>query len=102
MQKNLLSYLLGIVALTFVCSCGTCKKDEVKVDVKGIEQADKKSDNKEVAQADAQPVAGTVVAQNEETDPSKSVKQEEDTPKTQEEESKTQEEPEKAQEENKA
>lgn len=101
MQKNLLSYLLGIVALTFVCSCGTVKKDEVKVDVKGIEQADKK-DNKEVAQADAQPVAGTVVAQNEETDPSKSVKQEEDTPKAQDEEAKAQEEEPKAQEENKA
>ncbi len=34
MQKNAFSYLLGVVALSLLCSCGTGKKEEVKVDVK--------------------------------------------------------------------
>lgn len=66
MQANFLSYLLGIVALSFLCSCGAGKKDEIKVDIKDqapIEQTDKKSE--EVAQADVQQApAGTVVATN--------------------------------------
>ncbi len=59
MQKNVFSYVLGVAALSLLCSCGTCKKEEVKVDQAPIEQ--KTEAVKEVAQNEA-PVAATTVA----------------------------------------
>lgn len=75
MQKNLLANVLGIGALVLLCSCGTGKKDEVKVETKDQTQpiapveGEKKEAGKEVASneqqatTDAQP--STAVAQAE-------------------------------------
>jgi hypothetical protein len=59
MQKNIFSCALGVVVLSLFCSCGTCKKEEVKVDAKDqaqVEQIEKKIEaevntSKEVASA---------------------------------------------------
>lgn len=58
MQKNVFSYVLGVAALSLLCSCGSAKKDEVKVDVKDQAPIEQKADaSKEVAQAEQQPQA---------------------------------------------
>ena len=81
MQKNLLANVLGIGALVLLCSCGTGKKDEVKVETKDQTQpvapveGEKKEAGKEVASNEQQPATeaqaateaqpGTAVAQAE-------------------------------------
>jgi hypothetical protein len=66
MQKNVFSYVLGVAALSFLCSCGTGKKDEVKVDVKEQAPIEQKADaSKEVAQAEQQTQAEQAVATTE-------------------------------------
>ena len=74
MQKNLFSYLVGVGGLLLLCSCGTGKKDEVKVDIKNEAPISAEVEKKEVAQnteettapettTDEQKVENTTVAQ---------------------------------------
>ncbi len=60
MQKNVFSYAIGVAALSLLCSCGTCKKDEVKVDVKDQAPIEQKSEAaKELAQNEVPTTPGT-------------------------------------------
>jgi len=69
MQKNAFSYVLGVAALSLLCSCGANKKEEVKVPVEQAPTTEQLpvEANKEVALADQQPSgaaeANTTVAQ---------------------------------------
>lgn len=68
MQKNAFSYVLGVAALSLLCSCGAGKKEEVKVDAKEaapVEQtATAPEANKEVALAEQQPTAEAAATEN--------------------------------------